>query len=177
LVFSNELERRPVHSGAHNWTGGAMPTTLSPRDPVFYFHHVWVDKIWVDWETMYGTSSFMRTDMLRYDGNFVFNGETLPLVNPNDITDTRALGVFYGENGLAQLDNYIVNNTHKAEEVFYYQFNIEAGNDFIVPSGAVARFESVNEINLMPGFEASPGSTFLANIDTDNGTMNKSFNQ
>jgi len=175
--FSNELERRPVHRGAHVWTGGAMPSTLSPRDPVFFFHHCWVDKIWDDWETLYGTSSFLRTDMLRYDGTYAFDGETLPTVNPNNITDTRSLGVFYGEDGLAQLDNYIVSNTYKPEEVFYYQFNIVAGNNFIVPSGAVARLESINEINLAPGFEAAPGSSFQANIDTENGSANKSFNR
>ncbi|WFO17318.1 tyrosinase family protein [Cellulophaga baltica 4] len=35
--FTNELERRPVHRGSHVWTGGAMPTPLSPRDPVFFY--------------------------------------------------------------------------------------------------------------------------------------------
>lgn len=172
--FSNELERRPVHRGAHVWTGGAMPTTLSPRDPVFYFHHSFVDKVWQEWESIHGTSAFITTSMLRYDGTYVFGGETLPLVDPNDITDSRVYGVFYAEDGLAQLDNYIVSNTYNPEEIFYYQFNIEAGNNFIVPAGTVARFKSVNEINLVPGFEAAPGSSFEANIDSQNGTGNKS---
>lgn len=177
FIFSNELERRPVHRGAHVWTGGVMPSTISPRDPVFFFHHCWVDKVWADWEEIYGTSAYIRTDMIRYDGTYIFDGETYPAVDPNDITNTRALGVFYGENGLAQLDNYIVSNTHKPEEVFYYQFNIEAGNGFIVPSGMVARFESENEINLVPGFEAIPGSSFQANINVDNGATGKSMNR
>lgn len=176
--FSNELERRPVHRGAHVWTGGAMPTPLSPRDPVFYFHHSFVDKVWKDWEDMHGTSSYETTSMLRYDGTYVFDGETLPLVDPNDITDSRVYGVFYAEDGLAELDNYIVSNTYNPEEIFYYQFNIQAGDNFMVPPGTVARFESVNEINLVPGFEASPGSSFEAIIDTENGgMMNKSFSK
>ena len=166
--FSNELERRPVHRGAHVWTGGAMPTPLSPRDPVFYFHHSFVDKVWHDWEEIHQSSSYITTSMLRYDGTYVFDGETIPSVDPNDITDSRVYGVFYAENQLAQLDNYIVSNTYNPEEIFYYQFTIEAGNNFMVPAGTNARFESVNEINLTPGFEAAPGSSFQALIDTQN---------
>jgi len=173
FVFSNELERRPVHRGAHVWTGGAMPTTLSPRDPIFYFHHSFVDKVWQEWEEIHGTSAFITTSMLRYDGTYVFDGQTYPSVDPNDITDSRVYGVFYAENGLAQLDNYIVTNTYNPEEIFYYQYNIEAGNNFLVPAGAIARLESVNEINLTPGFEAAPGSTFQAAIDTENNVAGK----
>lgn len=174
LLFSNRLERQAVHRGAHVWTGGAMPTPLSPRDPVFYFHHSHVDKVWHDWEEINQNSSFISTSMLRYDGTYVFDGETLPSVDPNDITDTRSLGVFYAENGLAQLDNYIVSNTYNSEEVFYYQFNIEAGNNFLAPAGTSSRFKSVSEINLTPGFEAVPGSSFEAIIDTQNGGASKS---
>ena len=175
FTFSNRLERQAVHRGAHVWTGGAMPTPLSPRDPVFYFHHSHVDKVWHDWEEIHQSSSYITTSMLRYDGTYVFDGETLPLVDPNDITDTRVFGVFYAENGLAELDNYIVSNTYNPEEIFYYQFNIEAGNNFIVPAGTVARFESVNEINLTPGFEAVAGSSFEASIDVVNGGSNKAL--
>lgn len=171
--FSNELERRNVHRGAHVWTGGAMPTPLSPRDPIFYFHHSFVDFIWYNWEEMHHNSSYITTSMLRYDGTYVFNGQTLPLVNPNDIIDTRALGVFYGSNGLAQLNNYIVRNIHRPEEIFYYQYVIEAGNNFIVPEGADCRMESVNEIRLLPGFEAAVGSNFIAALDGSNTLVNK----
>ncbi|WP_422861177.1 tyrosinase family protein [Flagellimonas sp. W118] len=174
FTFSNRLERQAVHRGAHVWTGGAMPTPLSPRDPVFFFHHSHVDKVWDDWEEIHQNSAYITTSMLRYDGTYVFDGTTLPLVDPNDITDTRSLGVFYAENGLAELDNYIVSNTYNSEEVFYYQFNIEAGNNFLVPAGTVSRFESVNEINLTPGFEAAPGSSFQAIIDTQNAGTSKS---
>ncbi|MCL6266248.1 tyrosinase family protein [Flagellimonas myxillae] len=173
FTFSNILERQAVHRGAHVWVGGAMPTPLSPRDPVFYFHHSHVDKVWDDWEEIHQSSSYITTSMLRYDGTYVFDGQTLPLVDPNDITDTRSLGVFYADGGLAELDNYIVSNTYNPEEIFYYQFNIQAGDNFLVPNGTVARFESVNEINLQPGFEAVAGSTFEALIDTENGGTSK----
>jgi len=166
--FSNEMERRNVHRGAHVWTGGAMPTPLSPRDPIFYFHHTFVDFIWYQWEEMHHNSAFIATSMLRYDGTYVFDGQTLPLVNPNDIIDTRSLGVFYGSDGLAKMDNYIVSNTYRPEEIFYYQYVIEAGNNFIVPEDTHCRIESVNEIKLTPGFEAAAGSNFVAAIDGTN---------
>tara|TARA_R110002049_G_scaffold296797_1_gene485196 strand:- start:30969 stop:32330 length:1362 start_codon:yes stop_codon:yes gene_type:complete len=169
--FSNELERRAVHRGAHVWVGGPMNSPLSPRDPVFYFHHSFVDWVWYNWEEIHHNSSFLTTSMLRYDGTYSFGGQTLPLVNPNDIVDTRSLGVFYGSNQLAQLNNYIVSNTYRPEEIFYYQYVIEAGNNFIVPSGTTCRMESVNEVRLLPGFEAAAGSNFVATIDQVNNNL------
>lgn len=166
-TFSNTFERGRAHASPHIWTGGVMPTSASPRDPAFYLHHTFVDKVWDDWEEVNQSSFYVLNSMLRYDGTYNFDGETLPLVNPNDITDTRSLGVFYAENQLAELDNYIVSNTYNAEEHFYYQYTIEAGSDFIVPSGTVCKFESVNEIVLEPGFEAVPGSQFIMEIDTE----------
>ncbi|MDW5290169.1 tyrosinase family protein [Formosa sp. PL04] len=174
--FSNELERKNVHRGAHVWTGGAMPTPLSPRDPIFYLHHTFIDFVWYNWEETHQNSAFLTTSMLRYDGTYVFDGQTLPLVNPNDITDTRSLGVFYGSGGIAKLNNYIVSNTHRTEELFYYQYLIEVDNNFIVPMGTNCRIESVNEINLLPGFEAASGSTFVAAIDDNNYIAQKMSN-
>ena len=71
-----------------------MRTTASSRDPVFYLHHSYIDKLWQDWEEVNESSSFVLTSMLRYDGTYVFDGVTYPSVNPNDITDSRFYGVF-----------------------------------------------------------------------------------
>ena len=164
--FSDLFERQPPHSGAHRWVSGAMITSASPRDPVFFLHHAFIDKLWHDWEEVHQTSFYLRNDMIRYDGSYVFGGETLPVVDPNDILDTRALGVFYAEDGLAQLDNYIVSNTYNEQEHFYYQFTIAAGANFIVPEGTSSVLESVNEIILQPGFLAQSGADVLAAIET-----------
>ncbi|MFM1879705.1 MAG: hypothetical protein RLZZ241_2571 [Bacteroidota bacterium] len=174
--FSNTLERQATHSGPHEWVGGAMNTGLSPRDPSFFLHHCFVDKVWQDWEERHGTSAYQRNDMLRYDGTFSFNGRTYPVVNPNDLLDSRALGVFYATNGLATLDNYIVSNTYNPEEIFYYQFLIEAGNNFIVPDGTSSSVASLNEIHLLPGFTAEVGASFKAYIDQVNAAV-KTKNQ
>jgi tyrosinase len=164
--FSDFFERQPPHSGAHRWVNGPMITSASPRDPVFYLHHAYIDKLWHDWEEIHHTSFYLRNDMIRYDGTYVFGGETLPVVDPNDILDSRALGVFYGEDGLAELDNYIVSNIYNDQEYFYYQFTIEAGSNFIAPPGSRAVLESVNEVILQPGFLAESGADFLVAIDS-----------
>lgn len=165
LLYSNDMERGDTHTGGHRFAGGVMRTSRSPRDPVFYLHHTYIDKLWHDWEVANQNSSFIIQSMIRYDGTYNFDGTTLPLVNPNDIVDSKSLGVFYAENQLAELENYTVSNTYNTQENFYYQFTIEAGNNFIVPSGNDCKLESVNEIILQPGFEAVSGSSFTAKID------------
>lgn len=153
--YTSDLEHGIVHTGGHNWTGGIMARGNSPLDPVFYFHHNMVDKLWQEWEEREGSSSFDRTNMPRYN------------INPNSITDSRSLGIFYAENRLAVLDRYTVQNRTLGTELFYYQYVIRAENSFVVPSGRTARFESGREIVLRSGFEARNGSNFVARIDTD----------
>ncbi|HLO89814.1 MAG TPA: tyrosinase family protein [Lentimicrobium sp.] len=163
-LYSDMLERGPVHHGAHRWVGGIMNANVSPRDPVFYLHHAWIDKLWREWQDAHQSSTYMRTNMLRYDGTYVFNGQTLPVVNPNSIINARSLGTFYGENQLAIMDNYTVSNTYNAQELFFYQYVIQVQNNFNVPAQRNARIESVTRIRLLPGFHAFNGSNFVATI-------------
>lgn len=169
LIYSNDMERGATHRGAHAWIGGAMGTPLSPRDPVFYLHHTYIDKLWAEWEQVHqGESSFIITSMPRYDGTYVFDGMALPSTDPDDLVSSHALGVFYAENQLAELYGYTVSNAHSPAENFYYQYTIEAGNGFTVPSGASCKMESINEIRLVPGFEAAAGALFVGTIDAGN---------
>lgn len=168
--FSNMVERGPVHSGAHRWVGGTMRSSASARDPVFYLHHTYVDKIWDEWQKNDPShvSGYLRDDMLRYDGTYTFYGVTKPVIDPDDLIDGKAAyGTFYAENQLALLEDYTVSNTYRPQENFYYQYTIESGNNFIVPATKDCKFESVNEILLTPGFHAENGSDFLAKIDSD----------
>ncbi len=164
FLYSDLMERGPVHHGAHRWVGGAMSSTASPRDPIFFLHHAYIDKLWQEWQDMRGGSSYLRNSMLRYDGTYIFAGQTLPLVDPNNIVDGRAYGTFYAEDQLAELDSYSVTNAARNPEVFFYQFNIDAGNNFIIPANRSARIESMNEIRLLPGFRSIEGSSFIASI-------------
>jgi tyrosinase len=174
LLYSNDMERGDAHTGGHRYAGGVMRTSRSPRDPIFYLHHTYVDKLWTDWEEANQNSSFIIQSMIRYDGTYNFDGTTLPLVNPNNIVDSKSLGVFYAHNQLAELENYTVSNTYNTQENFYYQFTIQAGNSFMVPTGTDCKLESVTEIVLQPGFEAVSGSSFTAKIDN---VLTKSTNQ
>lgn len=169
LLYSDLMERGPVHHGAHRWVGGVMSATVSPRDPVFYLHHAFIDKLWKEWHDLRQSSSYIITNMVRYDGTYVFNGSTLPSINPNSIVNSRSRGIFYADNQLAVLDNYSVTNNYRPNEIFFYQYTINAGNNFIVPNGRTARIESVNQIRLTPGFRAVEGSNFIATIGNGTG--------
>ena len=159
-----------VHNSVHQWVDGVMMTHHSPRDPIFYLHHGMIDKIWQDWVEANNISSasnlHQKTDMPRYDGTENDIGNIV--VDPDDIVDSRTMGVFYANNQLAELENYTATNNHQTQETFYYQYTIEAKNDFIVPNGKDVKIESVNLVVLKPGFHAQGGSSFIAKIDADN---------
>jgi hypothetical protein len=38
------------HGLVHQWIGPLMRTARAPADPVFWFHHSYVDKFWADWQ-------------------------------------------------------------------------------------------------------------------------------
>jgi len=168
LTYTNELERGIVHTGGHSFTGGFMNTGHAPIDPIFHLHHCMVDKLWDDWENVNQSSAFIKTNIPRYDGTHFYGGIFLPSVNPNTITKAKDLGVFYAQNQYVLLDDYNISNTYRTQENFYYQYDIDCGNDFIVPPTKKAKVESVHKITLLPGFDASFGSVFTAKIDEDN---------
>lgn len=156
-----------IHGNPHVWVDGEMSDILySPRDPIFYFHHAMVDKIWQDWEVKDNTnSSFTDNTMPTFDGSV----PGFDFVNQNSIVDSRDLGVFYSDamNQIATLEMYSVNNQPLPSEKFTYQYKIEAKNDFLVQSGRNAEFRSCEVIELLPGFCANNGSVFKAEIDDD----------
>lgn len=161
ILFTSLLETSSLHFWGHSWTGGTMDWRDSPKDPVFFFHHNMVDKIWADWYERHGDcpgGCYVKTDMPRYDD-----------VDPDGIVDPRILGIFYSDriNSLTTLDKYTVSNDNAASEKFGYQYRIEAKDNFLVPLGKNAEFRSCNVVCLLPGFEASYGSVFCSRIDED----------
>jgi hypothetical protein len=49
------IEAQP-HARVHLGIGGDMSTMYSPNDPLFYMHHAFVDKLWMDWQRQASTN-------------------------------------------------------------------------------------------------------------------------
>ncbi|KXN71985.1 Di-copper centre-containing protein, partial [Conidiobolus coronatus NRRL 28638] len=47
--FWNRIEASP-HGNVHNNIGGDMATMSSCKDPFFYLHHAYIDKLWAIWQ-------------------------------------------------------------------------------------------------------------------------------
>jgi tyrosinase len=62
--FRNMLEggtgfpKPAMHNRVHEWVGGDMRAGTSPNDPVFWFHHSNVDRIWASWQRRWGTDRY-----------------------------------------------------------------------------------------------------------------------
>lgn len=50
--FRVRLEGTP-HAQPHNWVGGTMGSHYSPDDPIFFLHHVNVDRLWALWQDVH----------------------------------------------------------------------------------------------------------------------------
>ncbi|OWF51306.1 tyrosinase-like protein 1 [Mizuhopecten yessoensis] len=49
LVYTDQVTCEGYHNGPHVWSGGTLLSIVSaPSDPVFWFHHSFVDKLWRD---------------------------------------------------------------------------------------------------------------------------------
>jgi tyrosinase len=52
------LPKPAVHNRVHEWIGGDMRAGTSPNDPLFWFHHVNVDRIWAGWQNRRGVTNY-----------------------------------------------------------------------------------------------------------------------
>lgn len=50
-LFTEKLEGI-IHNLPHVNIGGDMVTRLSPREPTFFLHHGYIDKLWDDWQNL-----------------------------------------------------------------------------------------------------------------------------
>ena len=177
--FAEALEESPFHNRAHGWVGGIMNAGTSPRDPVFMFNHAFIDKVWQNWFDDGNQTA---------QNNFNHTATSMPgfsTVDPDAITDSRALDVWYASNNLVVLDKHTV-FTGSPRIYKYVTGVIQAENNFIVPAGANCTFEAnVNyEIAMLPGFGAEEGSEFAAIVTnavmrmagSNNGQNNNSSN-
>lgn len=47
--FAEEI-RIQIHNPLHEKIGGHMNSPGAPNEPVFWFHHTFIDKLWNDWQ-------------------------------------------------------------------------------------------------------------------------------
>ena len=155
--FTGTLEFSPFHNRAHGWVAGAMNDLDSPRDPVFMFNHGFIDKIWQNW-----FDDGNQTAQQNFDHTDTFM-PGFSTVDPDDITDSRVLDIWYASNNLVVLDKHTV-FTGSPRIYKYVTGVIQAENNFVVPSGADCTFEAniAYEIAMLPGFGVEQGSEFAA---------------
>ena len=134
------------------------PTGDDPRDPIFFLSHAMTDKVWQQWETTNHKTFTDITLLDRYDGytpSVYVN--PLPATDPHDIFDSRALGIFYSDNGVATMDSYDVKNTYQNPENFSYSGKIIA-NNFTIGPGKNAVFTSATGVEIGQGFVVNNGT-------------------
>jgi tyrosinase len=186
--FSKRLEY--WHDLGHGFVGGTMNQQASPRDPVFYLHHGFIDKLWQGWEEKEASnkSSFSFTSLIHY-----------PSINPNNIIDSRRTqyqdsnnsifetDVWYAYNNKVLLDGLGANftiNTSIPKNYCYTSWNGNAligelyagdvarnANDevipdnkggFVIEASANVSFNAAKKVSLKPGFTAKANCRFSA---------------
>lgn len=79
--FRNRLEgwgiQSQLHNKGHVWIGGSMYEMTSPNDPVFFFHHCFVDLLWASWQSINPEEPYLTKSP---DGA---NEALTPLINQN----------------------------------------------------------------------------------------------
>jgi tyrosinase len=185
--FSKRLEH--WHNLGHVFIGGTMNSASSPRDPIFFLHHGFVDKLWQEWEDRDNAvqSVLPTTPLIHYN-----------LIAPNSIIDSRVTyyqddnnnilqqDVWYAYNKKVLLDglngNFSVTGSNKlycyvawngsSLEGTIYSGDVmrDASDDvvsdnkggFVVTNGAQCDFRAGTAIILRPGFTVQAGGAFTA---------------
>jgi hypothetical protein len=107
--FRNTLEGwvgpAAIHNAVHRWIGGSMEPGTSPNDPVFFFHHCNIDRLWSIWEQKNSSASPYLPDnttaassgLTRIDENMSSFGRT-PTdryfgvdVTPGNVVNSKAI--------------------------------------------------------------------------------------
>jgi tyrosinase len=93
-----------LHNRVHVWVGGSMLPASSPNDPVFFLHHCFVDKLWMDWQAANPGEGYVPVSGGPAGHNL--NDAMQPwaglgdTVTPASVLDHHALGYAYDTEGL-----------------------------------------------------------------------------
>jgi Common central domain of tyrosinase/von Willebrand factor type A domain len=95
LATTSYLAFRPALEGDHNpvhpWVGGQMGGARSPEDPVFFFHHCFMDLIWAYWQRL---NPGVIYEPVSADDP-AFDEAMMPFTaTPGDVEDHRAINEY-----------------------------------------------------------------------------------
>ena len=101
--FRNVLEgwagNLSFHNLGHVWVGGSMLPMTSPNDPVFFFHHCMVDKLWHEWQQRFPSQGYLPVSGGPFGQNLNDIMDSTPVSSierrPIDVIDSDALGIVY----------------------------------------------------------------------------------
>jgi hypothetical protein len=79
-----------IHNGPHNWVGGEMAGGRSPRDPVFFLHHTYIDMLWAQWQLRNPGAPFVASAGAPDVGDHMHPWST----TVGDVLDHRTINVY-----------------------------------------------------------------------------------
>jgi tyrosinase len=82
-----------MHNRVHEWVAGSMQTIASPNDPVFWLLHANIDRLWAQWQGIYGRQ--YEPVKGGAEGHNLHDIMPFVGVTPADMLDHRALGYDY----------------------------------------------------------------------------------
>ena len=118
--FRNTLEGwtgpRQIHNAVHRWVNGSMQPGTSPNDPVFFFHHCNIDRLYAVWQQknasisqyLPDTSTPSASGLTRVNDKMATFGRTISDkffgidIAPADVVNHKAI-VWY-ESDLPEID-------------------------------------------------------------------------
>jgi tyrosinase len=97
--FNHPSGEPQLHNRVHSWVGGSMAIQFSPNDPVFWLLHANLDRLWAEWQAIYGLT-YVPT-MGGPPGHNLFDPMSpFGSVRPVDVLDHFALGYRYDTEGI-----------------------------------------------------------------------------
>ena len=96
--FNHRTGEPELHNRVHAWIGGSMAIQFSPNDPVFWLLHANIDRLWAEWQAIYGLE-YMPT-MGGPPGHNLHDPMSPFGVTPADVLDHLALGYRYDTQGV-----------------------------------------------------------------------------
>jgi len=124
-----------THSYPHSWIGGDMKTMQSPNDPIFYFHHGFIDKLYDDWQRE-DNSRFKEYLGTNHDGSAASMSDMLPFLNAKAKQAMRISSLCYTYQQpeeelrrrtlplLAELPTTLPDALHEAKAVLHKVFHV-----------------------------------------------------